>query len=201
VFDEEFRQLNSPEDCLIWAKKHWTFIAKGTARSVFSISEDKIIKITNTKRENHIDQNKNEWNISSTCEPNHVAKVYEKHPSFIWIVSEKIKPFKNEGCFHSATGIDYCNFYAFIQSKRKPFVLTGNRGILVPDEKHSEGHYHKSMYLSREKHVALFEMAHTMRDGGPKHWGLNSEGHTVMIDCGITWNYLNKYTKNRIPGI
>ena len=194
---KEFKKLTNQNEMLDYARNNFKHLAKGGARIVYEIDNDKVLKIVIKNKNNAIlarwkEQNKNELNISQQTEL--VAKVleWENSSDILWVLTEKVSPCTND-IFEEYSGVPYQKFFDFIQSKRKPFISTGDKNILTTDAGHREDIFERAMKLSREYHLALFEMAHEPKKNGPCHWGINKKNDLVMLDYGITWEYLNKF--------
>jgi hypothetical protein len=174
---EEFNKLNNLNDILKYASKlEMISNNEGSSRQVFNLG-DKVLKIAyNTAG---VAQNHMEARIQDSSSL--LAKIYDMHPRSLWIVSEKITPFKT-GEFEKKTGIPE----ELLKNKEDIQIITRP----TPDTLAELMHYYglnvesiKTLYeiskIQNKFNIIMGDMIDT------SHWGLNQSGDLKLFDYGL----------------
>lgn len=77
-----------------YCDSHLEVLGEGSARKVYALSPDSVLKVA--IHTDGLTQNKNEFEIAASGSPL-VTKVLQHDPEFEWIVSERVKPAKDDG--------------------------------------------------------------------------------------------------------
>lgn len=100
-----------------YLEKFFPVFGKGSSRIVFKISSKKVIKLA--RSEKGIAQNHHELeSFLSSKDSKLLAKVYDYDPSYMWIVSELVRPIKDSADFKSLTDMDFELFLKLFKTLR-----------------------------------------------------------------------------------
>lgn len=121
---DDFKALRSFSARLKYAEERLQKIGSGSARTVFKIDDDKVLKIA--KNPKGIAQNEQEASQSNDYMlDGFVADTFDNHPDFHWIemeLAQKLTPTK----FKQVTGVDIKQMDTFIRNEESR--INGKRG-------------------------------------------------------------------------
>jgi hypothetical protein len=194
---EEFKALNSGKAILSYCKDRLQLIGSGSARFVFQVDDDKVIKIAKNMR--GIAQNSVEAEQSNDTylrSMGIVAETYEYHPSFMWIEMEKCHPVSEEE-FATRVGIrpDILSKVVLHWSRYYKHYIGDDPDLIAhihdnsPDE--SEQYWLDNTNWNNEfiqkicKYMLDFELLPN-DFGAISAYGINSNGDLIVIDFGLT---------------
>jgi hypothetical protein len=194
---EEFKNLKSYAARGRYAKEKLGRLGSGSARIVFEIDDDTVLKLARNKK--GLAQNGLEAEISSTNWYDFVAKVTDAEPNDLWIESEKARKMKRSD-FKRLTGFKFDDFVnALINEAGK---RDGRRpSYFNPVDPEVAGDiYDDELFNSILSFIADYDMA----PGDFQRissWGVVlREGHEipVLIDYGVSKDIFNDlYVKKR----
>ena len=96
---DNFKTLDSVEDIVKYLDSEFEKLDSGSSRNVYFLNNRKVIKVIKPNNtEPGIEQNKAEFDMNEhfkTLGIDCFAKVYEHHPKFYWIISELVRPVKD----------------------------------------------------------------------------------------------------------
>jgi len=174
---DEFKKLDNLNDILKYASSlNMISDNTGSSRQVFDLG-DKVLKIAFNSA--GVAQNHMEARIQDSSPL--LANVYDMHPRSLWIVSEKITPFK-PGEFESLTGIPD----ELAKDKEARQTIARPTPDALAELMHYYGLNLKSLKLLYEisKLQNKFDIIISdMMD--PTHWGKNKNGDLKLFDYGL----------------
>lgn len=178
-----FKTLNSFRSRVQYCQQHLTRISSGSARIVYKIDDDKVLKLAkNTKgiAQNEVEiANGDDWYID-----NIIPNVYDSHPDSLWLEMEYCKKISPKR-FHELTGISFNDFSKIISYEAN----------------------HRSLYAKPNNYDELIEnefltnMIDYMKNYSPgvgdliriSSYGENSSNEVLLIDSGLNENVYKKY--------
>jgi hypothetical protein len=174
---EQFKKLNNLNDILKYASiLNMISDNTGSSRQVFDLG-DKVLKIAFNSA--GVAQNHMEARIQNASSL--LANVYDMHPKSLWIISEKVTPFK-PGEFESFTGIP--DELAKDKEARQTIARP------TPDTLAELSHYYGLNVKSLELLYEISKLQNKfniiisdMMD--PIHWGKNKNGELKLFDYGL----------------
>lgn len=192
-----FKQIDKQEDSLIYAesllpKMGGNFSGAGgfagSSRMAFDLGGDKVLKIAYNKA--GYAQNFFEARLS---DQSHLfTKVFDMHPSGMWIVSEKLRPFKSASEFEAATGLNPELIFDFSEHRFTPQDLNEVAQVNYLSTEASK-------FLSDVVNIILKHNLILGDTSNPLHWGINPSGKTKLYDYGLDSYLFDKHleTVNR----
>jgi hypothetical protein len=156
----------------------------GSSRQVFDIGNDRVLKLAKNKA--GIAQNTMEMRIQNSNPL--FAKIFDVDKKGLWVIAEKITPFKS-GEFEDFTEIpeiinekEFINKFhkldeATLRDIKKDLRLSDKATIIL-----------KQMIMAALKYNLL--LGDTL---DPKHWGLNSSGEMKLYDYGLDNKLFDTY--------
>jgi hypothetical protein len=188
---EEFKALPSFKKRVTYAKEKLGKLGTGSARVVFEIDEDKVLKLARNKK--GLAQNDLESDIAATGWYDFVAQVYDADPDNLWIESEKAVPMKKSD-FKNITGFDFEDWgNVLLERYRELQRSRGGTHFVVPDN------YDEILEDELFNDIMSFIMDYDIAPGDFARitsWGIvNREGHEVpvLIDYGVSRSIYNDY--------
>jgi len=178
---DAFSKLSNLKDVIGYADKTLYPVSSegrmGSSRKVYDYSNNKVLKVA----ANHsgIAQNNMEARISNRNPL--FAKVYDMHPRALWIIAEKIWPFRNEEEFSKQTNIPVA-------------ILSSNwaEEILKRPTKENINELTNFFELTPDAVSILLNISEILKLGAiggdtlaPEHWGLNLNGDLKLLDFGM----------------
>jgi hypothetical protein len=106
---KEFAQLKSRFERIKYARRELTFLGAGTARAVFLLNSQSVLKVSMNYAGD--EQNMNEHDVSS--DPgvkNIVARVIDAHPTHRWVIAENAHVFHSDDEFERFAKISWSDF-------------------------------------------------------------------------------------------
>ena len=199
-----FKKLPTNLAKMNYAKSILPHMGSGSARTVYAVSGDKVLKIAMNQK--GIAQNKAEVDVFLEMDRAGfgaaVAKTIDYDPKYHWILSEAVQPLSrgSTGVFEKATGIPF-SFFGFVMRNLRTTSLKDIESIA------------KNYSLSWEERIALEDLAkkppilmrgleyamnhlNLLIDDLTflTHYGKTADGRIVLLDYGFTrdvemWHY------------
>lgn len=188
---EEFKALPSFKKRVEYAKEKLGKLGTGSARIVFEIDDDMVLKLARNKK--GLAQNDLESEIAATSWYDFVAKVYDADPNNLWIESEKATRMKKSD-FKRVTGFKFDDWAETLLERYRE--LQGHRGgsfYLAPDD------YDEILEDELFNNILSFIAEYDIAPGDfarISSWGIvNRDGHEVpvLIDYGVSRSIYNDY--------
>lgn len=183
-FDMEyFKTLNSFRSRVQYCQQHLTRISSGSARIVYKIDDDKVLKLAkNTKG---IAQNEVEIaNGDDSYIDNIIPNVYDSHPDSLWLEAEYCKKISPKR-FHELTEIsfnDFSNIMQYEYNKRRLSSKPKNYDDLIENE-----------FLMNMIDFMLNYSAGVGDLIRISSYGENSSNEVLLVDSGLNENVYKKY--------
>ncbi len=150
-----------------YASKHLEQIGEGTARNVYAISHDAVLKVA--KDRNSVRQNAAEAKISKNAPSAPIARVMQRsRPKSVWIASQRAAPLSGADAFEMASGQTWDSFEASIRA-----AVSGRKSA-EPRSKLAQATWN----LIYDHGLDLPDVIDL------KHWGLLPDGSLVLFDYG-----------------
>lgn len=168
---------------------------QGSSRSVYRLSEDRVIKFVKNKI--GFGQNKGEWEVLEQA-PEHCkilfAKIYDHDKNFAYLVSEYGKGIQTEEEFEKVSGIPFIFLNTF-DWKESWFNPEEVEGFMQEKTK---------LYKTNPLFRALIDVDKLNITNTSEfkiiqaQWGITNDGRAVVVDYGLTPEvYRNFYTGSR----
>jgi len=186
----EFKQIESLDDCNKYAKERLQFIGQGSSRNSYVLTSKKVLKIA--RDEDSIQQNKKEVITNHDEDLNRFfTKVFDNSPDCKWIVSELVNPVKNMQEIENYLGIKRGEFrlmfimsrseYGYVQPKdwsRKDKDLMFKR---ISNDQHDDrlNDFLDFLVLAQQKNIEIYDFP------GKDQWGKTVDGRIVLLDYGL----------------
>ncbi len=176
----EFKELQTPQECDDYAKKHLQFIGQGSSRNSYVLTSKKVLKIARPGHEYGTEQNKREVVNSYEVKPyqEFFTVLFDNAFDCRWIVSELVNPVKSMKEVHEFFGI-YPGFLS---------------GVLISVLKGKELDELIQQYsVNEQKSTKFIEMIIWAKNNdieisdwsGKDQWGRTTDGRIVILDYGI----------------
>ena len=194
---EEFKNLKSYAARGRYAKEKLGKLGTGSARVVFEIDADTVLKLARNAK--GLAQNELEAEISATNWYDFVAKVHDAEPKNLWIEMEKARKLKKSD-FKRMTGFKFDDFVNTIRNEAEANAGRGRGGPLFGvDPEIVEQIFETDLFNGIVSFIHDYDIlaADFQRTSS---WGIvNREGHDVpiLIDYGISQTIYNDYYVNK----
>jgi len=151
-----------------YASERLQHIGAGSARNVYAISDDLVLKIARNR--NSIHQNAAEAKISKSTAANApIARVIQRaRPKSVWIVSQRATPFNNTSAFEEASDQTWLSFETAVRAGM------GGKKTAEPRSKLVQA----TLNLVYDHGLDLPDVIDV------KHWGVLHDGSIVLFDYG-----------------
>jgi hypothetical protein len=190
---EEFNNVRSYNGKLKYANERLKKLSSGSARVVYQIDDEKVLKIAKNKKglaqnESEADWSKEAYEVT--------AKVFNFSPEYFWVEMEfakKLKPTR----FKQLTGLSIQNMDTAMRVLRERMRPIRNLAPTKLTPESEKKLYENEFYLDIERFVSDYDMetgdmarlnsyGEVVRDGQPK---------IVLVDFGVTNQVWNDYYK------
>lgn len=192
---DDFKSLPSFKKRVAYAKEKLGKLGAGSARIVFDIDDDMVLKLARNKK--GLAQNELEADIAATDWYDFVAKVYDADPNNLWLEAEKARPMKKSD-FKAITGFDFDDWgNTLLEEHRRNQGQRGGSFYLAPDnydEIREDELFNSIMSFVMDYDIAPGDFARI------SSWGIvNREGHEVpvLIDYGVSRTIYNDFYVKR----
>ena len=183
-----FKQLKTAnfKKLLQYADDSLQAIGEGSARKVYALSGQKVLKVATGVR--GVGQNEAEVSVyTNPSTQSIVTKIYDYDPNYRWIISEIVRPFVDDETdeINDMLGIGISSLTF------EEFANTAARGHINTLEKYGAGHQlelAKAIYaIASENDLLPGDIA----KGGS--WGKSADGRLVLLDYGFTYDVADNY--------
>jgi hypothetical protein len=181
------------------------YYGKGSSRVVFGVSPEKVIKVAHDLDKDiaaGIEQNAAEVDVfTNPATKNIVAKVFDYHPDFLWIISERIEQFQDPVQYTNETGLSSSFVIQFLMQIKLYGEQNGFeklkeeyesvKGSTRLRDKNFVKNFESAFYgngkefFNKLKDVMLKNDL-MPKDFGYEHFGKTADGDVVLLDYGFT---------------
>lgn len=182
----DFKKLTATPDQLKYVAGKLRELGGGSARVVFALSPKYALKIAFNDRGKS--QNETEKRVSSDPQAQEfVAKVHQSAPDSSWIISDLVRPLRDEEEFKDFFGMDFEEFVRAVRGNdhwkwdaSNPEWRVSNGSVNADDD--SIGTYGLvNAFKKLIKGKKLYEIEFTDID----HWGKAPDNRIVILDYGV----------------
>jgi hypothetical protein len=177
---KKFKSLDNYHAALGYAQKFLDMLGQGSSRAAFMLSNKYVVKIA--LNEKGVGQNRAEVDVYTNPESKPVvAKVFDAHPDYIWVIAEAVRPLKSPQEFEETTGVDWETFCEYVNDGIKDQHLDKGapkfiRAVVATALKNN---------LLRGD-LAQQDFSHTAEKDVLDHYGKAGDGRIVLLDYGFT---------------
>lgn len=178
----EFKRLTRLDDMLDYAHKNLEELGFGSSRSVYRLTGTRVIKIANTLSKG-VAQNKAEMDIFTDPQTAPiVTKIFDYDTKFRWLISEVVRPLREQEDFQEIIGITWPDFYEILT---QTYEIPDNWDL---DDEQTE-FLNSALSLGTKNKLMSGDLAVL------GHWGKTADGRLVILDYGYTREVQQLYTR------
>lgn len=206
---EMFDKMNNSEQMILTVAGKLPLLGEGSSRAAFLLDSKRALKIA--KNEKGYAQNRAEYELSQNpgVAPL-VTKIYKVGKNDAWLVSELVRPLKNQKEFEQLTQVPwpflskFLNNYASTDDIGKAFELTVKSQI---DMDKRNRHPVPGMSVRGIEFVPFIGRLFTALANRPDilpadlgvldHWGKTPDQRVVLLDSGYTYEVYDAHYANQ----
>jgi len=187
----KFKSLDNYHAALAYAQKFLQLMGQGSSRAAFLLSGKYVVKVA--LNDKGVDQNRAEVSVyTNPASQPVVAKVFQAHPKYLWVISEVVRPLQNTQEFETLTGVDWETFSEYVNDgisnkKLDPGAPKFIRSII-------------KTALSNELlrgDLAQQDFSHSAQEDVLSHYGKTGDGRLVLLDYGFTHEVWSTHYKKQ----
>lgn len=175
---KQFKTLESATIMLNYAERYLKEMGRGSSRAAFVLTNRYVLKIAlNAKG---IAQNETEVDVFTNPKTRPViARIMDADNRGRWLVSELVRPLKNDDEFQRLTSIS-------LEDVRKT-VSNAYRGLPVPENLSDDPFVRALVVTMKETQLMPGDLAKI------ESWGQSADGRAVLLDYGFTGEVWNRH--------
>lgn len=181
AFDmKKFKSIDNREAALGYARKFLEMMGQGSSRAAYLLSGKYVVKVA--LNEKGIGQNRAEVDVYTNPESQPVvAKVFDAHSQYLWVIAEVVRPIKATNEFESLSGVDWETFCEYV-----------NKGIKGKHLDKGAPRFIRAVIQTALKNdllkgdLAQQDFSHAASEDVLDHYGKTADGRIVLLDYGFT---------------
>lgn len=184
---DEFKKLNKFSQRYKYCKERLEYISSGSARYVFGIDNDKVLKLA--KNPKGIAQNETEYKTASDMMCSGVAKVFDVDDDYLWLEMERVDKIKIAQ-FEQGTGMKFKDFASCIRYYWDTFKNGGNKWSSKPscyDEAWENDFFCDISELMVNFNMSSGDLCRI------NSYGITQSGDIKLVDAGLDEDVQSNY--------
>lgn len=188
---KKFKELPNHEVMVAYASKFLEKMGQGSSRVAFVLSSKHVLKIAiNAKG---LGQNQAEVEVYTNPKSKPiVAKIYQAGDDNTWVISDLVKPIKDEGEFEQLAGVDWRTFSEYVNTGVKdkqvpkgapPFVQSVIQTALTNQMLRGD--------------LVQQDFSHSAAQDVLDHWGKTPDGRIALLDYGLSEDVWTSHYKGK----
>jgi hypothetical protein len=182
----KFKELKRYREQRTFLNNNAKLLDAGSSRNVYLINSRHVLKFAQGER--GLAQNEAEVDLfTNPAVKPFITKIFDYEEDYNWLISELVRPLRNEDEFEKLTGVSWDDFSDILHMKPEDAAEMFGR------TKYKNSEFVKQLINMLEKT--------NMETGDldvPGHWGRTGDNRVVLLDYGFTTDVHKKYYSGEV---